>query len=82
MDRTRVMKLLSIVPARSARRQSGTLFYAREGRAAGISRFLGWMSPLNPTSKEDQASLGLTVAHPRQDDSESADDAAEEELFS
>lgn len=73
------MRLLSVVPERSPRRQTGTLFSAREGRAANVARFLGWMSPLNPTSKEEQAQLGLTTAQPRADDAESPDDAAEEE---
>jgi len=75
------MKLLAVVPERTSRRLSGTLFHAAEGRAASVARFLGWMSPLNPTSKEDQASLGLTTTQPRQDDSESADDSSEEEAL-
>ena len=75
------MRILSVVPERSPRRQTGTPFAAKDGRAASIARFLGWTSPLNPTSKEDQAQLGLTTAQPRAEDTESPDDSPEEEAL-
>jgi hypothetical protein len=80
MDRETVMSMLSLIPERTARRQSGTTFEAREGRTASLARFLSWLSPLNPTSKEDQAAIGYTVAQPRAEEHEpEGDDASEEE---
>lgn len=81
MDRPTVMNMLSLIPERVARRQSGAMFDAREGRAASLGRFLNWMSPLNPLTKDDQAAIGYSPAsHTRSEDSDS-DEAADEEAL-
>ena len=80
MDRTTVMNMLSLIPERIARRQSGTVFEAREGRAANLARFLSWLSPLNATSKEDQAAIGYIVSAPRLEEPE-ADESPDDEAL-
>ncbi len=56
MDAATVFRVISLIPDRTARAQSGSAF--AEGGAA-VSRFLNWLAPLNPISKEDQQALGL-----------------------
>ena len=81
MDKATVMHMLSLIPERVARRQSGAKFEAREGRAAHLGRFLNWMSPLNPLTKDDQVAIGYNAAsHPRADDAE-GDEPPEEEAL-
>ena len=66
MDAAAVHRLLSLIPDRCARAQSGTLFTAEEAarardaeRVEYVARFLHWLSPLNPITREDQRALGL-----------------------
>jgi hypothetical protein len=72
MNATRVFGLISLIPDRSVRLPSGTLFSdAQAGackypeRVAHLCRFLGWLGPLDPISKEDQQILGLRAANGR-----------------
>jgi hypothetical protein len=60
MDATHVFRLISLIPERSARWQSGSLFDGKASeRAELIARFLGWLGPLNGLSKEEQQLLGV-----------------------
>ena len=68
-------RILSLIPARRARRQSGTAFRpatpGREGaQVAHIAPLLNWTSPLLFLTKEEQQALGLVAPHARaaQDD--------------
>jgi hypothetical protein len=74
------MNMLSLIPERTARRQSGAFFEAREGRIGNLARFLNWMSPLNPISKEDQEAIGYRVAQPRADEADGEEGPDDEPL--
>lgn len=57
--------VLPLIPPREPRLQSGTRFALPEANArhgtqvAQLARFLQWLTPLNPVSKEEQQVLGL-----------------------
>jgi len=66
MDASLVQRLISLVPERSPRAQSGTLFSATEAaacrqpdRMSYLTRFLHWLGPLDPMTREDQQILGV-----------------------
>jgi hypothetical protein len=60
MDGANVFRLISLIPDRMTRSQGGTLFDATSSEKAELlSRFLGWLGPLSPTSKEEQQLLGV-----------------------
>jgi hypothetical protein len=60
MDGATVFRMISLIPDRTARSQSGSVFDDRSFERAGLlSPFLGWLGPLNPITKEDQHLLGL-----------------------
>jgi len=60
MNGATVFRLISLIPDRMPRSQSGSAFDgASSGRAELLSRFLGWLGPLNPISKEEQQLLGV-----------------------
>ena len=82
MRQSRVLSILSAVPERVARAQSGTRFAPRpaaDGQVAQLSRHLRWLSPLLALTREDQGALGLLVAGKgaQQDEEEEADVEAE-----
>ena len=85
MDAATVHRLLALIPDRLVRAQSGTLFTAEEAaqardaeRVEYMARFLNWLSPLNPITREDQRALGLLTAQARPGHAmEEADDADE-----
>ena len=60
MDGASVIRLMSLIPERGARMQSGTLFSV-DGSAKMdlLRRFLHWLGPLECLSKEDQQLLGV-----------------------
>jgi hypothetical protein len=60
MDGLSVIRLMSLIPERGARMQSGTLFSV-DGSAKMdlLRRFLHWLGPLECLSKEDQQLLGV-----------------------
>jgi len=81
MDAATVFRVISLIPDRTARAQSGCLF--AEGGAA-VSRFLNWLSPLNPIGKEEQQQLGLREPNARpvpaeEQEPEALDEAALDE---
>ena len=85
MNAAAVMRVLSLIPERSPRALSGSLFTDEEASRAAhadrvqyVARFLGWLSPLNPITKDDQRFLGLLATHARPD--HAADDEAGDEL--
>jgi hypothetical protein len=87
MNSGAVSRLLSQIPARTGRAQSGVLFTpqacgcAYPERLGQLSRFLSWLRPLDALTREEQVALGLVAAngrpvHPVADE----DDADEPEL--
>lgn len=60
MNGTAVFRLISLIPDRSLRAQTGTHFQPDgSARMTLIRRFLHWMGPLDTLSREDQQVLGL-----------------------
>jgi hypothetical protein len=60
MDAITVQRVISVVPERTLRSQTGSLFApAGSERAELLARFLHWLGPLEPVSKEEQQALGL-----------------------
>jgi hypothetical protein len=60
MDGTSVFRLISLIPDRVPRGQSGSQFDGASSERAGLlAGFLGWLGPLNPISKEEQQLLGV-----------------------
>jgi hypothetical protein len=73
MEGSAVFRLISVIPDRVARTQSGTPFDGKSSdRAEQLARFLGWLGPLNPIGKEEQQLLGLRggAARPMADEDE------------
>ena len=61
-----VSRIVSLIPERTARALSGTVFSLEGARACSdparlvsVARLLQWLSPLNPLSGDDQRALGL-----------------------
>src|SRR2546428_6060515 len=70
MNASTVHRIISLIPQRVARAQSGALFTMigacrHPERIAYLSRTLRWLSPLNPVSRDDQQLLGLLLANGR-----------------
>jgi hypothetical protein len=70
MNASTVHRIISLIPVRVARAQSGALFTMigacrHPERIAYLSRYLQWLSPLNPVSRDDQQKLGLLLANGR-----------------
>ncbi len=61
MDAAIVFRIISLIPDRMPRTQSGCVFNAsgQPQRIAVLAKFLSWLAPLDPTSKEDQQRLGV-----------------------
>jgi hypothetical protein len=66
MERALVYRVMSLIPERTPRLQSGTVFgqaaatsSAHPERFALLARFLHWLGPLDALSREDQQFLGL-----------------------
>lgn len=84
MNAAAMSRVLSLIPERNVRALSGTLFTDDEAaraqhadRVQYVARFLSWLTPLNPITKEDQRFLGLLATHARPDhaaDDESGDE--------
>lgn len=59
MDAAAVRRVLSLVPERTLRALTGTPFEPRGSeRGELLARFLYWLGPLEPVSREDQQALG------------------------
>jgi hypothetical protein len=83
MDAAAVFRLISLIPDRMPRSQSGSAFDGKSsGRAELLSRFLGWLGPLNPIGKEEQQLLGVRAGGGKAlvEGEEAAEEAAEEAL--
>src|SRR3979409_398875 len=70
MNASTVHRIISLIPERVARAQSGALFTMTGAcrhpeRIAYLSRYLQWLNPLNPVSRDDQQLLGLLLANGR-----------------
>jgi hypothetical protein len=72
MNAARVFGLISLIPDRALRLPSGTLFTDAQAagckypeRIAHLCRFLSWLGPLDPLSREDQQVLGLRAPNGR-----------------
>ena len=60
MEGTAVLRLISLIPDRTARAQTGTHFQPDGSpKMALIRRFLHWMGPLDSLTREEQQALGL-----------------------
>ena len=91
MNASTVHRIISLIPERVARAQSGALFTMTGAcrhpeRIACLSQYLQWLSPLNPVSRDDQQLLGLLLANGRPvhagdvEDEADAQDEADDEL--
>jgi hypothetical protein len=61
MDAATVFRVISLIPDRMPRTQSGLVFDAggQPERVVLLAKFLSWLGPLDPISKEDQQLLGV-----------------------
>jgi hypothetical protein len=65
MDAAKVFRILDLVPDRAPRAQPGLAFAAGASscvhpeRLALLGEFLHWLSPLYPTTRDDQMRFGL-----------------------
>ena len=83
MDAANVFRLISLIPDRMARSQSGSLFSVGPDGSARIGllcKFLHWLGPLDPISKEDQQLLGLRSAGSRPPEAEEAESLEADEV--
>ena len=69
MNAIAVSRLMSLIPDRSARVQSGSVFSPSQAaacrypdRMSYLGRFLHWLGPLDPMTKEDQQILGVRTS--------------------
>jgi hypothetical protein len=69
MDATAVFRLISLIPDRPTRAQSGSVFSQSEAAASRqpdrmsyLTKFLHWLGPLDPMTKEDQQILGVRTS--------------------
>lgn len=79
MDGASVVRLMSLIPERGARTQSGTLFSVDGSvKMDLLRRFLHWLGPLECLTKEDQQLLGLRAgAKPLADGDEGTEEEAQ-----
>lgn len=94
----RLAAILPLIPERVARLSSGSALVLPDAaacaypeRVAHLARFLHWLSPLEPLSKDDQRALGLVAANGRpvtgsnalveEGPEEGLEEALEEEVF-
>ena len=66
MNAAAVSRLMALIPDRSPRLQSGSVFSPSEAatcrhpdRMSYLTRFLHWLGPLDPMTREDQQILGV-----------------------
>jgi hypothetical protein len=61
MNATTIFRVISLIPDRMPRAQSGCVFAlgGQPERVALLAKFLHWLGPLDPVSKEDQRLLGV-----------------------
>lgn len=82
MDAVTVFRVISLIPDRTLRAPSGCVFNAsaQPERIALLAKFLSWLGPLDPVSKEDQQRLCVrsTGAKPLEPGEEPPLEAGEE----
>lgn len=87
MNAGTVARVLSLIPERTARAQSGAAFMLEAtgcqypARLAHVSKFLNWLSPLDSLSKDDQRELGLLSANGRPTHASDEEDGADLEAL-
>src|SRR2546430_15161909 len=84
MNASTVHRIISLIPERVARVQSGALFTTvgacrHPERIAYLSCYLQWLSPLNPVSRDDQQLLGQLLANGRRGHAGDVEDEADVE---
>ena len=71
MNAATVIRVLSLIPERTVRMQSGAAFLLEGSscphpeRLTHVSKLLHWLSPLDVLSKDDQRTLGLIAPNGR-----------------
>ena len=76
MEGTAVFRLISLIPDRTPRAQTGTHFEPDGSpRMALIRRFLHWLGPLDSLTREEQQLLGLRAGGRSLDEGETEGDA-------
>lgn len=86
MNAATISRLLSLIPERGERAQSGVLFSpqacscAYPERLAQLGRFMSWLRPLDALTRDEQVALGLVAANGRPVQPVDEDDAEEAEL--
>jgi hypothetical protein len=87
MNPSMLAKIVSLVPNRMPRMQSGTPFAAaaiaggQGPQVASLGRLLHWLTPLSTLNEDDQRALGTLALHgktARRDDEDEADDERDE----
>lgn len=75
MDGAAVSRLMSLVPERMARSQSGSHFRCDgSARMDLLCRFMHWLAPLSQMTREEQQLLGVRAGGKAMTDSEEAAD--------
>jgi hypothetical protein len=86
MNAAMISRIVSLIPDRVARVQSGAGFHSTESasrypeRVSHLAKFLNWLSPLNAISKDDQHVLGLLHANGRPVHANEMEDEEDAEL--
>lgn len=86
MNAAIISSIVSLIPERIARVQTGAAFTTEgssgryPGRVSHLAQFLGWLSPLNAITKDDQHILGLLHANGRPVHANEMDDEGDAEL--
>ena len=66
MEAANVFRVMSLIPERAPRTQSGCVFSPEAaGQVVLLTKFLHWLCPLESLSKEDQQLLGLRPSSAR-----------------
>ena len=66
MEGVGVIRLIALIPERTPRQHSGSLFRGDGSpRIDLLCRFLHWLGPLNAVSREEQQILGVRAASAR-----------------
>ena len=91
MDAKKVFRILDLIPDRTVRLQSGVAFVdvrattcVHPERLALLSEFLHWLSPIYPTTKDDQMRFGLFAnkqVHAEEEEETAELEATEEETL-
>jgi hypothetical protein len=87
MNPALLAKIVSLVPDRMPRLQSGTPFACADiaggqgPQVASLGKLLHWLTPLSALNEDDQRALGVLALHgktARRDDEDEADDERDE----